>query len=74
MPANIKLQEKQGPRVPVSLSHADGSMNTTDKSKCMHTIESLLGDSTAPTDVDVCIVDATFLQHAQNNPPQHVVN
>ena len=54
--------------VPLSLSHADGSMNTTDKSKRMHNIESLLEDSTAPTAVDVCIVDATFLQHTQKNP------
>ena len=43
-----------------SLSHADESMNTTDKSKLMHQIESFLEDATAPSNVDVCIVDATF--------------
>ena len=56
--------------VPLSLSHADGSMNTTEKSKRMHNIESLLEDSTAPTGVDVCMVDPTFLQHIQKNPSQ----
>ena len=47
--------------VPLSLSHTDGSMNTTDKSKLMHKLETYLEESTAPIDVDVCIVDATFL-------------
>ena len=73
MPANSKLQEIHGTRVSFDTSPIIivtwWSMNTTDKSKRMHKIESLLEDSTAPTDVDVGIGDATFLQHTQNNPP-----
>ena len=50
--------------VPLSLPHDDGSMNTTDKSKLMHEIESYLEDSTAPTDLDVCNISSTYTEES----------
>ena len=35
----------------------------------MHQIESYFEESTAPIDIDVCIVDATFLLHIQKHHP-----
>ena len=52
-----------------SLSYTDGSMTITEKSKLTPKFESYLEESTAPVDVDVCIVDATFLVHVQKHPP-----
>ena len=57
--------------VPLSLSHDDGSMNTTDKSKLMHEIESYLEYSAAPTDVDVCNISSTYTRGIL---PRHLVN
>ena len=50
--------------VPLSLPHADGSMNTTDKSKNMHEIDSYLEDSTAPPNIDVCNISSTFTEES----------
>jgi hypothetical protein len=55
--------------VPLSLSHTDGSLNTTDKSKLMHKLESMQTDHAVPERADVIIVDATFLLHTQQNVP-----
>ena len=55
--------------VPLSLAHSDGSINTTGKAKLMHKLEDLLQNHSQPSNVDVYIVDATFLLHIQQSPP-----
>ena len=48
--------------VPLSLSHADGTMLSTPKSKLLNQLEPLSG-TLNPTNVNVTIIDAMFLLH-----------
>ncbi len=45
--------------VPLSLAHIDGSINKTDKSKLMHTLENEISSS-SPESQSACAVDAMF--------------
>ena len=54
--------------VPLSLCHLDGSLNKTDKAKMMHKLEGKV-NSDPPQQIDVTVVDAMFLLHTMQNPP-----
>lgn len=54
--------------LPMSLSHVDGSLTKTDKSKLMSKLESI-SESTPPETVDVVIVDAMFYMHILQEIP-----
>ena len=54
--------------VPLSLSHLDGSINKTDKSKLLHKLEEKV-ESNLPQKIDTMITDAMFLLHTIINPP-----
>ena len=53
---------------PLSLSHADGSMLKTQKSKLMEELESRIF-SEKPNHVDVTIIDAMFFLHLWKDLP-----
>ena len=53
---------------PLSLSHADGNMLKTQKSKLMEELESRIF-SEKPSHVDVIIIDAMFFLHLQKDLP-----
>ena len=53
---------------PLSLSHADGTMLKTQKSKLMEELESRIS-SEKPNHVDVIIIDAMFFLHLWKNLP-----
>ena len=53
---------------PLSLSHADGTMLKTQKSKLMEELESRIF-SEIPNHVDVTIIDAMFFLYLWKDPP-----
>ena len=54
--------------VPFPVSHLDGSINKTDKSKLLHKLEEKV-ESNLPQKIDTMIMDAMFFLHTIINPP-----
>ena len=57
-------------KFPLSLSHYDGSMQKTSKSKLLQHLESIVEPSTA-VDINVTIIDAFFFLHLSTNLPKY---
>ena len=54
--------------VPLSISHVDGTMQKTPKSKLLQELEKRVESST-PTKIDVTVIDAMFFLHLLHDPP-----
>ena len=52
--------------VPMSLSHIDGTVMKSNKSKLMHKLEGKVSSS-PPASVDVCVVDGMFMTQSLHN-------
>ena len=57
-------------KFPLSLSHCDGSMQKTSKSKLLQHLESIVEPSTS-VDINVTIIDAFFFLHLSTNLPKY---
>lgn len=55
--------------VPLSLSHLDGSINKTDKSKLYKLLENRVPTSSIPTQIDCTIFDGFFFLHLLRDTP-----